>query len=283
MMKFESGRIASVSRPLKRATPCFRLRDAPRRRSPPRPRRSPGCGRAWCRSSRPRGSPGRSRRTRAAWRPSPAASRRSRRRRWAGPRSGSSSRRHGATPASSARKGRISSAPSAQLMPTASGRACATDVQKASTVWPERVRPLLSVMVTEIISGSSTSLLREDLLRRDDGGLGVQRVEDGLDQQEVDAALDESAHLLRVGLAQRVEADRAERRVVHVRRDARASCCVGPMAPATKRGLSGVRALQASATLRASRAASRLISVGEMPPRRSRPGRCAWRRRCWSR
>ena len=57
--------------------------------------------------------------------------------------------------ASSARNGRISRAPSAQLRPTLNGRACAIDTQKASIVWPESVRPLLSVIVTEIMTGTS--------------------------------------------------------------------------------------------------------------------------------
>ena len=61
-----------------------------------------------------------------------------------------------ASSASSESHGRISVAPSAQLMPTVSGRACITLVQNASTVWPERVRPLLSVMVTEIMIGKRT-------------------------------------------------------------------------------------------------------------------------------
>ena len=54
---------------------------------------------------------------------------------------------------SSAKNGRMSAAPSAQLMPTVMGRACATEVQNASMVWPDRVRPLRSVMVAEIITG----------------------------------------------------------------------------------------------------------------------------------
>ena len=41
-------------------------------------------------------------------------------------------------------------------MPTVSGRAWATDVQKASMVWPDSVRPDASVMVAEIMMGSST-------------------------------------------------------------------------------------------------------------------------------
>jgi hypothetical protein len=41
-------------------------------------------------------------------------------------------------------------------MPTANGLACAIEVWKASMVWPESVRPLRSVIVTEIITGSRT-------------------------------------------------------------------------------------------------------------------------------
>ncbi len=51
--------------------------------------------------------------------------------------------------------GRISVAPSEQLTPTTSGRACSTEIQNASTVWPERFLPLRSIAVKEIQSGSS--------------------------------------------------------------------------------------------------------------------------------
>ena len=60
----------------------------------------------------------------------------------------------GARPESSSMYGRISAAPSAQLIPMANGFACATEFQKASTVWPESVRPLRSTIVTEIQSGT---------------------------------------------------------------------------------------------------------------------------------
>ena len=40
-------------------------------------------------------------------------------------------------------------------MPAAKGWACSTEVQKASTVWPDRLRPLRSMIVTEIKSGTS--------------------------------------------------------------------------------------------------------------------------------
>ena len=49
--------------------------------------------------------------------------------------------------------GRISAAPSEQLTPTISGSACSIAVQNASTVCPDRVRPLRSTIATEIHSG----------------------------------------------------------------------------------------------------------------------------------
>ena len=56
---------------------------------------------------------------------------------------------------------------------------------------PTAVRPERSVMVPEIMIGSgSTPRVLEHLGDRDDRGLGVQRVEDRLDQEEVDAAVD---------------------------------------------------------------------------------------------
>ena len=56
--------------------------------------------------------------------------------------------------------GRISRAPTEQLTPTIRGRACSTEIQKASTVWPERFRPLRSIAVKEIQSGSSGTASR---------------------------------------------------------------------------------------------------------------------------
>jgi len=56
--------------------------------------------------------------------------------------------------ASSSMKGRISRGPSAQLMPTLNSSCCAMEFQYASTVCPDRVRPLKSVMVKETITGT---------------------------------------------------------------------------------------------------------------------------------
>ena len=60
--------------------------------------------------------------------------------------------------------------------------------------------------------------LSERLEAGEDRGLGVQRVEDGLDQQEVRAAIDETLDLLAIGDAEVVEADRAEAGIVDVGR-----------------------------------------------------------------
>ena len=48
--------------------------------------------------------------------------------------------------------------------------------------------------------------LGEDLLAGEDRGLGVERVEDGLDEDEIGAAVDQALDLLGIGLAQFVEA-----------------------------------------------------------------------------
>ena len=53
----------------------------------------------------------------------------------------------------------------------------------------------------------------------EDGGLGVERVEDGLDQQRIDAAVEQAAHLFGVSDAQFVEGDRAKARIQNVGRD----------------------------------------------------------------
>src|SRR6266700_2607845 len=91
----------------------------------------------------------------------------------------------------------MSEAPSEQLMLTASGRACSIESQKASTVCPERLRPL-----------------RRDLPGRCHGRLAVEAVEDGLDQEQVGATVAEAAGGLRVAGLQLVVRHRAVAGVV---------------------------------------------------------------------
>ena len=73
------------------------------------------------------------------------------------------------------------------------GRAWRTEYQNAVGVWPESVRPERSVIVPEIIERQSEAALGEDLLDGEDRRLGVERVEDRLDQQQVGAAVDQPA------------------------------------------------------------------------------------------
>jgi hypothetical protein len=67
-----------------------------------------------------------------------------------------------------------------------------TEFQNASVVWPDSVRPEASVMVPEIITGSATRA-RRTLLDGEERRLGVQRVEDRLDQEQIGAAVDQAA------------------------------------------------------------------------------------------
>src|SRR5690606_41395731 len=64
------------------------------------------------------------------------------------------------------------------------------------------------------------SLLLEDVLEGDQARLEVEGVEDGLGEQQIDAAVDEAADLLRVHRAHLVEAHGAESRVGRAGREA---------------------------------------------------------------
>ena len=68
---------------------------------------------------------------------------------------------------------------------------CETEIQNASTVWPESVRPLRSTMVTETITGTRLSAKPRNIPRWRTARLGVQRVEHRLQQQQVHAAFDQ--------------------------------------------------------------------------------------------
>mmetsp|Transcript_36612 Transcript_36612/g.84976 ORF Transcript_36612/g.84976 Transcript_36612/m.84976 type:complete len:483 (-) Transcript_36612:1085-2533(-) len=59
------------------------------------------------------------------------------------------------------------------------------------------------------------------LVHREDGGLGIERVEDGFDQEDIRAAVQQALGLLVVGVAQGVEVDVTGAGVVDVRADGR--------------------------------------------------------------
>jgi hypothetical protein len=88
------------------------------------------------------------------------------------------------------------------------------------------------------------------LLDRAQRRLGVQRVEDRLDEQQVDAA-SSSPSTPRVGAHQLVEADRAEPGSL-TSGEMEAVLLVGPSTPATKRGCPGVARCHSRTASRAS-------------------------------
>ena len=67
--------------------------------------------------------------------------------------------------------------------------------------------------------GHACAALFEHFFQRHDRGLGVERVEDRLDQEDVDAAIEQPAGLFLVGIAYFVERHGAKRRVLDVGRD----------------------------------------------------------------
>ncbi len=85
---------------------------------------------------------------------------------------------------------------------------------------PERLDGLPREVAAALVDGGERKPERQvgrSILRGDDRSLGVQRVEDRLDQEQVDAALAQRSHLLGVRLGDLVERGGAERRVVHPR------------------------------------------------------------------
>ena len=122
----------------------------------PPPRRWLRCGPGWCRSIRPRCSESPRVANSASWAAidsgvssySPSSLGR--------PALGWQLTRRSARVASSSTCGRRAAAPSAQLRPMASGSACRTEFRNASTVCPERVRPLASTTVPDTMTGTSS-------------------------------------------------------------------------------------------------------------------------------
>src|SRR5262249_34237453 len=83
---------------------------------------------------------------------------------------------------------------------------------------PARRRARTAVLAYIQDRTSLTTFLIE-LFDRDDRGLGVERVEDRLEQQHIAAAVDEAANLLLERVLHLVERRSAERRIVHFRRN----------------------------------------------------------------
>ena len=104
----------------------------------------------------------------------------------------------------------ISAGPVAQLMPMTSGRSASSAVRAAPISVPGSMRPVISI-VTCTWSGTSRPTAAIARRAADEAGLGAEQVVLRLDEQQVDAALEQAARLRLVGVAQGVEADLAER------------------------------------------------------------------------
>ena len=111
--------------------------------------------------------------------------------------------------------------------------------------------------------------------------LGVERVEDGFDQQRIDAAGQKPAHLLGISKPQLVEGDGAKAGIGDVRRDR--SGAVGRTERAGDETLAAVLVLPRAAPPRGRAARLRRSVHRRSPPCRNRPARCGSRKRYWSR
>ena len=155
----------------------------------------------------------------------------------------------------SSTNGRISAAPSEQLTPTISGRACSTESQNASTVCPERLRPLLSIAVNESQSGRSGA-----------SASAAAIAAFAFSESKTVSTSRMSTPPSRSAPIWCAYASRTSSKVTALydgsstRGESDSVTLSGPTAPATNRGRSGVFAVQASAACRASRAPSRFIS-----------------------
>ena len=94
-----------------------------------------------------------------------------------------------------------------------------TEFQNASGVWPDSVRPDASVIVPETITGQRRPVALEARVDRVERRLRVQRVEYGLDEQDVGAAFEQPLDRLAVSFGELVERHVARAGVVDVRRD----------------------------------------------------------------
>ena len=97
------------------------------------------------------------------------------------------------------------------------GFKCRIENQNASGVCPDRLRPDKSVMVPEIMSGSSKPNSSKTCLTANPAALALKGVEYGFNQYRIRAAFDQAACLLRAGFHQFIESDVAETWIIHIR------------------------------------------------------------------
>src|SRR3977135_524568 len=130
----------------------------------------------------------------------------------------------GARCESSSTYGRICFAPSAQLMPTLSKSMCETEIQNASMVCQERVRPLLSVIVPDTMIGtrcwdaSKYSSMANSAAFAFSVSKTVSTRRMSTPPSKQPRARQQTASLFVVDLAQLIESDAPRSRTVHILR-----------------------------------------------------------------
>jgi hypothetical protein len=147
--------------------------------------------------------------------------------------------------------GRISVAPSEQLTPTTSGAACSIEYQKASTVWPERFRPLRSIAVNEIQRGTSGATSSAAAIAA--FALSVSKIVSIKSRSTPPSTSARICSAYAVATSSNVDARNV---ASSTRGETDSETLSGPIDPATHAGRSS-----SSAARRASRAPSRLISA----------------------
>ena len=144
-------------------------------------------------------------------------------------------------------------------MPTVTGRACATDTQKASTVCPDNVRPLRSVMVTEIMSGRAAPRSSKTSPAAAIAALAF-RVSKIVSMSSASQPPSIRPRTCSAYAARSWSNVMARNDGSFTSGESESVRLVGPIDPATRRRRCGVRAVKASAASRASRAAATFIS-----------------------
>jgi hypothetical protein len=137
-------------------------------------------------------------------------------------------------------------------------RAWRTEFQKASVVWPDSVRPEASVIVPEIMTGTSSPSSSSTLRTAYSAAFAFSVSKIVSTSSRSDAAVEQRARRVRVGRRELVEGDVARAGIVDVRRERRRAAG-GPERAGDEARPAG-RASTSSATRRASRAASQFSS-----------------------
>ena len=155
--------------------------------------------------------------------------------------------------------GRICWAPKAQFRPTLNGRACSDrDIERVERLARERPSTAIGDGRRDHQWNSTPRASNSSCIPAI-AALAFSVSKIGFEQQQVDAAVDQPAHLLAIRLPNLRECRRPNAGLL-TSGEIESVRLVGPIAPATKRGRSGVFAVHSSAALRPAAAASTFSS-----------------------